>query len=144
MAWEKGKSGNAKGRPPKNRTLTAILEKAGNAKRVVGDKPVATKKLIADLLWEAAATGKVTEPDGTTVAVEMGDRLGIIRFLYQHIDGPPKSEVEVSGAGGGPINHRVDHAIDSDTATSIFDILAAAGAIQPVADDAKDDRLHTT
>jgi hypothetical protein len=144
MPFQKGQSGNAKGRPPKNRTLTAILEKAGNAKRIVGDKPVASKKMVADLLWEAAATGKITEADGTVVKVEIDDRIGIIRFLYQHIDGPPRSEVEVSGAGGGPINHKVDHAIDSGTATNIFDILAAAGAIQPFANDAKDDGLHTT
>lgn len=106
MAFKKGQSGNAKGRPPKNRTLTAILEKAGNTKHVVGGKPVAAKKLMADLLWEAAATGKVTEPDGTTVTVEMGDRLGIIRFLYQHIDGPPKDGP--TGDENDPIHIRMD------------------------------------
>ena len=56
MGFKKGQSGNAKGRPPKNRTLTAILEKAGNTKHVVGGKPVAAKKLMADLLWETTLT----------------------------------------------------------------------------------------
>ena len=37
---------------------------------------------------------------------------------------------------------KVTHAIDPDTATSIFDILAAAGVFESDADDAKTDQVH--
>ena len=51
---------------------------------------------------------------------------------------------EVTGANGGPIEQRakVDHAIDSSTAESIFDVLAAAGVLATAPDDAKDDKVH--
>lgn len=51
---------------------------------------------------------------------------------------------EVTGANGGPIEQRakVDHAIDSSTAESIFDVLAAAGVFNAAPDDAKDDKVH--
>jgi len=51
---------------------------------------------------------------------------------------------EVTGANGGPIEQRakVDHAIDSSTAESIFDVLAAAGVLTTAPDDAKDDKVH--
>lgn len=46
------------------------------------------------------------------------------------------------GAVGEPIQHKVEHGIDGDTATTIFDILAGAGAFQPGADGAEDDGVH--
>lgn len=51
---------------------------------------------------------------------------------------------ELTGANGGPIEQRakVDHAIDSSTAESIFDVLAAAGVFNAAPDDAKDDKVH--
>lgn len=53
---------------------------------------------------------------------------------------------ELTGANGGPIEQRakVDHAIDSSTAESIFDVLAAAGVFNAAPDDAKDDQVHPT
>lgn len=52
---------------------------------------------------------------------------------------------EVTGANGGPIEQRakVDHAIDSSTAESIFDVLAAAGVFAAATDDAKADQVHS-
>lgn len=53
---------------------------------------------------------------------------------------------ELSGPNGGPIEQKatVDHAIDGNTAETIFDILAAAGVFTPAPDDAKDDKVHPT
>lgn len=95
--WQKGTSGNPNGRPPKNRTLTAILERAGNAK--VGVDEVAAKKIVADLLWEAASTGRVIFPNGTEKWLDIQEWTGVVRFIYQHIDGPPKSELDVTSNG---------------------------------------------
>lgn len=98
-AWKKGESGNTKGRPPKKRTLTEILEKAGNAKQEVGGDSFAAKKLLADLLWQAATTGTVTFPDGTVRALDVQDWMGAVKFIYQHIDGPPKAELDITSDG---------------------------------------------
>ena len=51
-SFEKGKSGNPKGRPPKSRTLTAILESAGS-KKVLQDyneSPDRTRRMVALLI----------------------------------------------------------------------------------------------
>lgn len=100
MPFEKGKSGNPNGRPLKKRTLTTILERAGNAKREVDGQPVAAKKLLGDLLWEAATTGKVTFPGTTEPKVlDQQEWVGVVKFIYQHIDGPPKAELDVTSGG---------------------------------------------
>jgi hypothetical protein len=50
---------------------------------------------------------------------------------------------EVSGPEGGPIEAKVNHAIDGDTAGTIFDILARVGALPSAGDDAEDDEIHS-
>jgi hypothetical protein len=98
-AWKKGESGNPKGRAPKNRTLTDILEKAGNAKHDYGGSPITAKHLVANLLWQAAVEGQVIFPDGTILRLGVEDWIGVNKFIYQHIDGPPKAELDITSAG---------------------------------------------
>lgn len=95
MPWASGTSGNPKGRPPKSRALTTILEKAGNRtyKPEGADKGTARKKLLAEMLWGAAVTGCVTFPDGRSETLESSDWLNVVQFLYKHVDGPPKSSL---------------------------------------------------
>lgn len=86
-----------------------------------------------------------------------GEEVGHIRrhsdtllmfLLKAHRPGTYRETVrsEWTGANGGPIEQRakVDHAIDSSTAESIFDVLAAAGVFNAAPDDAKDDQVHPT
>lgn len=73
------------------------------------------------------------------------DLQSVLRAIGQEMDllGTEAPKVtEVTGKGGEPLNHRVNHAIDGDTATNIFDILAGAGALHAVADGTKDDGVH--
>jgi hypothetical protein len=103
MKFQKGQSGNPSGRPPKSRALTEILERAGNVTVDVGaDRKVARKRILADLTWQLATTGSATFPDGVQLNLEPGDWLALLKFLYQHIDGPPKTELDVT-SGGQPI-----------------------------------------
>lgn len=92
MPWTPGASGNPKGRPPKGRALTEILQKAGNRtyKPEGADKGTARKKLLAEMLWTAAVTGQIVFPDGRSEMLEMDDWLAVTQFLYKHVDGPPK------------------------------------------------------
>jgi hypothetical protein len=68
------------------------------------------------------------------------------RKLALEMMGDYKPRQEVTGKDGGPIatEGTMNVSIDSDTATTIFDLLATVGAIKPVANDAKDDEIHPT
>lgn len=90
-AWTPGASGNKRGRPPKGRALTEILEKAGNRTVVRGDQKVARKRVLAEMLWEAAMTGRVTFPTEREEALDLDEWFDIAKFVYSHIDGPPKA-----------------------------------------------------
>lgn len=102
MTWTPGASGNPKGRPKKGRALTDILEKAGAATVPNGDgKKKGRKTLLAEMLWEAAITGLVTFPavgetEARVEALAGDDWLGVVKFLYQHIDGPPKQTIDLT------------------------------------------------
>lgn len=94
MPFAPGASGNPKGRPPKTRALTEILQKAGNGRSRVGDKRKSRKNLLADMLWAAVMTGEVllTPEYGPPrlIALTGGDWFDAVKFLYNQIDGPPK------------------------------------------------------
>lgn len=94
MPFENGRSGNPNGRPPKKRALTDILEKAGSTKQGT----LTAKKKLATLLWEGATTGVVTFDDAPRV-LSADEWLSLSKFIYQHIDGAPKNELDVTTNG---------------------------------------------
>lgn len=100
MAPAKGTVNNPKGRPPKNRALTEILEKAG----AKGNG----KKIVASLLWEGATTGRVTFAEDRQLLLSVSDWAGIAKWLYQQIDGLPAQRTELTGAEGSAINFIVE------------------------------------
>lgn len=100
MAFKKGQSGNPKGRPPKERALTSLLEVAGDTKLETRDgSKVAAKQYLAAMLWDAAITGKVQFHDGRTDILGGDDWFDVVTFIYKHIDGAPRSELDVTTAG---------------------------------------------
>ena len=98
--FEKGKSGNPNGRPPKSRALTEILEAAGNktVKRD-GQKAIARKRLLADLMWQLVAEGKAELPNGKILQPDPKDWLETLKWIYRHIDGPPQTNIDMTSGG---------------------------------------------
>lgn len=139
MAWKRGQSGNPKGRPPKRRALTELLERTATTKFNDADgQPVAAKKLFAVRIWEGLATGQINFADGAKIILDDSSYVALAKMVLGQIDGAPPQPVEVSGVDGAPIqtmntntNVQVN---DADRAAQILRILGSAGALQPGAD----------
>lgn len=121
MGFQKGQSGNPKGRPPKSRALTEILKRAANQKYPSGDQMLAAKTLFASNIWQGLATGKITFDDAV-IPLEASDYIALARLVLTQIDGPPRqdAEVNVKGVSDGALVFNIgvtsqrDHADEDD------------------------------
>ena len=101
--FTKGVSGNPKGRPPKQRALTAILERRGATRTLDADgKQRSGKNILARAVWELVTTGVTTLRNDNEIielAVTSREWFEIVKWLYGQIDGPPRGELDLTTAG---------------------------------------------
>ena len=97
--WTKGNSGNPRGRPKKDRALTDILARAGSATVDVDGTHVSGRRIMARMVWQGILTGEVEFPDGKKMRLAPQDWKDFVKWLYGHIDGPPKAELDITSDG---------------------------------------------
>ena len=112
--FQPGQSGNPSGRPKKERALTDLLEKAGSATVLYDGQSISGKRLMARLVWQGVITGEVMFPDGKKMRLSPMDWKSFVQWIYTHIDGPPKAELDVT-SGGEVIHVTVSGTDDEST-----------------------------
>lgn len=100
MPWAKGQSGNPAGSPGKKRALTEILRRGGSKTMLLSNgRHISRRRIIADMLWTLATTGEATFPDGKKLLFSPEDWLGVVKFIYAQLDGPPRQDIDVTTSG---------------------------------------------
>ena len=97
-SFKPGQSGNPRGRPPKKRALTNLLERGGNVKIQTEQGEISAKKVMVARIWEGLATGQMTFGN-ISIALENDEYISLIKLVLSQVDGPPKGEVDVTSAG---------------------------------------------
>jgi len=87
--YKKGQSGNPKGAPKKDWTMTELYRKAGEE---VGETGLTKKELVAQKLWKIAEKGDITA----------------IKELGNRIDGMPKQSLIHEGDEDNPIVYEIN------------------------------------
>lgn len=113
MAGVPGRTNNPNGRPPKNRSLSLILEASLGKTMEVEGKKVSGKRVLAELVTKAVTTGRVRFPDDTEESViSVKDWIGLAEWVYERIDGKPKQPL--TGEGDEPLRILVSLTNDKD------------------------------
>ena len=99
--WQKGQSGNPRGRPPKSRVLSQVLTlRADDIIHLLDGQTTTNKEVVARMLWEFATTAKLTLSDRVLYAESVAEWINAVRWIYTHVDGPapttnPSDTVEI-------------------------------------------------
>ncbi len=120
-----------------------IPDKGSPSLDLTSEKAKANLHLIKKMKVKTTVRTIADIPETTTeIDFELYDAQAALEKLGRHHK-LFTDKTEVTGKDGAPLQAQVTHAIDPDTATSIFDILAAAGVFESDAGDAAPDEVHS-
>jgi hypothetical protein len=51
------------------------------------------------MVWQGVITGEVEFPDGKKMLLSPMDWKDFVKWIYGHIDGPPRAEIDVTSLG---------------------------------------------
>ena len=101
MAAPKGNRNNPNGRPPKNKALTTALEVSLGRTIEVDGKRVNGKRVLADLVVSFLTTGRAMFPgEENESIISISDWAGMVKWIYDRVDGKPIQPVEGTGDEG--------------------------------------------
>lgn len=101
MAAPKGNRNNPKGRPPKNKALTDMLEASLGRVLEVDGKRINGKRVLANLVASCLTTGRVRFPnDEKDSIISISDWIGMVKWVYERVDGKPIQPVSGTGDDG--------------------------------------------
>ena len=104
MPFKPGQSGNPRGRPRKENSLTAILEQLGDLADVsFNGEQIPRKRALAEAIWQKAIVDK---------------DLMAIKYIFDRVDGTPIQAVELTGEEGKPIGFRLVKPGEADISSS--------------------------
>jgi hypothetical protein len=100
MGLKKGQTNNPAGRPPNERALTKLLQQAlSRSTYDTEGNRVARKKLMARLVAQGLAEGKIEFPDGREVELSAQQWIELVERMIKHIDGPAPASFEHKHTG---------------------------------------------
>ncbi len=82
--WQKGKSGNPKGRPPGSRSLAATVQEAAEHDSF-GE--LTNGQLLAQHIWEGLACGVIHLAYGKSYELNIREWLELVKWVHTHLDG---------------------------------------------------------
>lgn len=92
--WQPGQSGNPKGRKPKHRPLTEILQRQGEEMVIIGGEAMSAKEALARKVWQFVTTGEVSLMGKRLEAQSVSEWASVVKWLYSHAEGSRSDEAE--------------------------------------------------
>lgn len=112
--FQKGQSGNPKGRPKKERTLSRMLENGGRNK--IGPDGETAQRLMVQRIWQGISTGQI-DFDGRVLELSGSEYTALAKMVFAQIDGPPPAALDVTSNGQTvPVVFQIVEGVPSDTA----------------------------